>query len=94
MTIETSGISGGGLFGFITKPKTAGQRALMILIGFILQTIYYYSVFVNIPSDASSQETSKKPYFDFSSSTSQIITFSSSFIVGLGDSSLNTQVLS
>jgi hypothetical protein len=58
-------IVGGGLFGFITKPKTASQRALMVLVGFILQIIYYYSVFVNFPSDASANETTKKPYFDF-----------------------------
>jgi hypothetical protein len=56
---------GGGLFGFITKPKTASQKALMVLIGFILQMIFYYSVFVNIPSDAPLSETTKKPYFDF-----------------------------
>ncbi|CAF3836713.1 unnamed protein product, partial [Rotaria sp. Silwood1] len=86
-------ILGGGLFGFITKPKTSSQRALMILIGFLLQIIYYYSVFVNFPSDASSRETNAKPYFDFSSKTSQIIAFISSFIVGLGDSSLNTQLM-
>ncbi|CAF4254606.1 unnamed protein product, partial [Rotaria sp. Silwood2] len=86
-------ILGGGLFGFITKPKTSSQRALMILIGFILQIIYYYSVFVNFPSDATSRETIAKPYFDFSSKTSQIIAFISSFIVGLGDSSLNTQLM-
>ncbi len=58
-------ILGGGLFGFITKPKTSSQRALMVLIGFILQMIYYYSVFVNIPADATAHETTKKPYFDF-----------------------------
>jgi hypothetical protein len=37
----------------------------MVLIGFILQMIYYYSVFVNIPADATAHETTKKPYFDF-----------------------------
>lgn len=56
---------GGGVFGFITKPKTSSQGALVILIGFVLQIIYYYSVFVNIPSNASSVETTKYPYFDF-----------------------------
>jgi hypothetical protein len=56
---------GGGLFGFITKPKTSSQRALMILVGCILQMIYYYSVFVNFPFDSSSNETTTKPYFDF-----------------------------
>lgn len=56
---------GGGVFGFLTKPKTASQRALIILIGFILQLVCYYLAFVNFPSDASSTETSKKPYIDF-----------------------------
>jgi hypothetical protein len=65
----------------------------MILVGFILQIIYYYSVFVNFPSNAPSDETTKTPYFDFSSTTSQVITFIGSFIVGLGDSALNTQVI-
>ncbi|CAF1214416.1 unnamed protein product [Adineta ricciae] len=86
-------ILGGGLFGFITKPKTASQRALMILVGCILQMVYYYSVFVNFPVDSASNETTTKPYFDFNSTTSQVITFIGSFIVGLGDSSLNTQLM-
>ena len=57
-------LSGGALFGFITKPKTSSQRGLMVLIGFLLQIVYYYSVFVNFPSDASLNETAKRPYFD------------------------------
>ncbi|CAM4814393.1 unnamed protein product, partial [Rotaria magnacalcarata] len=93
MLVGCGEILGGGIFGFITKPKTSSQRALMVFIGFVLQMIYYYSVFVNFPSDASSQETSAKPYFDFSKKTSQVIAFSSSFIVGLGDSSINTQLM-
>ena len=56
---------GGGVFGFLTKPKTASQRALIIFIGFLLQIVCYYLAFVNFPSDASSIETNKKPYFDF-----------------------------
>jgi hypothetical protein len=56
---------GGGLFGFITKPKTSSQRAFIVIIGFVLQIIYYYSVFINIPSDAPFKETDLKPYIDF-----------------------------
>lgn len=59
-------IIGGGLFGFITKPKTASQRALIILIGFFLQIIYYYSAFINVPFDSTLNETSQKPLIDFS----------------------------
>jgi len=56
---------GGGLFGFITKPRTSSQRALIVLIGFILQIIYYYFVLINIPLDASANESNSKPYIDF-----------------------------
>jgi hypothetical protein len=55
---------GGGLFGFITKPKNAVQRSLVVLIGFLLQIISYYSAFVNIPFDAAAYETNTKPYLD------------------------------
>jgi hypothetical protein len=58
-------IVGGGVFGFLTKPKTASQIALMVLIGALLQILYYYSVFVNFPSNASSVETKDIPYFDY-----------------------------
>ncbi|CAF0787467.1 unnamed protein product [Didymodactylos carnosus] len=83
----------GGLFGFITKPKTPSSRALIIFLGFLLQIIVYYGVFVNFPPDAPTLETSTIPYFDFSKSVSQTITFVGSFLVGLGDSSLNTQLM-
>ncbi len=56
---------GGALFGFITKPKTSSQRAFIVVIGFVLQVIYYYFVFINIPSDAPYKETDLKPYIDF-----------------------------
>ncbi|CAF4699759.1 unnamed protein product, partial [Rotaria magnacalcarata] len=83
---------GGGLFGFITKPKTSSQCALVILIGFFLQSIFYYSAWINFPADAPANETNAESYFQFSSSTSQVIAFVGSFIVGLGDSALNTQL--
>ena len=56
---------GGGLFGFVTKPRTSSQRGFIIFIGFLLQIIYYCSVLINIPSDASAKETDLKPYVDF-----------------------------
>ncbi|CAF3966651.1 unnamed protein product [Adineta steineri] len=84
-------ILGGGLFGFITKPKTSSQRGLIIFIGFVLQIVFYYSVFINFPFDSPAKETNSKPYFEFDSLTSQVITFIGSFLVGLGDSSLNIQ---
>ncbi|CAF4157801.1 unnamed protein product [Adineta steineri] len=86
-------ILGGGLFGFITKPKTSSQRGLIIFIGFVLQIVFYYSVFINFPFDSPAKETNSKPYFEFDSLTSQVITFIGSFLVGLGDSSLNIQLL-
>lgn len=56
---------GGGTFGFITKPKTPSQRALVIFIGFVLQIIICYLAFINIPLDAAFKETDTKPYADF-----------------------------
>ncbi|CAF4549176.1 unnamed protein product [Rotaria magnacalcarata] len=88
----TEKLLGGGLFGFITKPKTSSQCALVILIGFFLQSIFYYSAWINFPADAPANETNAESYFQFSSSTSQVIAFVGSFIVGLGDSALNTQL--
>ncbi len=68
MKIITNGIlnekTGAGLFGFITKPKTASQRALILVITFILQIICYYSIFVNTPFDAPARETDAKSYFE------------------------------
>ncbi|CAF1336957.1 unnamed protein product, partial [Rotaria sordida] len=87
-------IVGGGLFGFVTKPKTSSQCALVILIGFFLQIVFYYSAWINFPADAPARETNTESYFQFSSSSSQIIAFVGSFVVGLGDSALNTQLFS
>ncbi|CAF1351951.1 unnamed protein product [Rotaria sordida] len=87
-------IVGGGLFGFVTKPKTSSQCALVILIGFFLQIVFYYSAWINFPADAPARETNTESYFQFSPSSSQIIAFVGSFVVGLGDSALNTQLFS
>lgn len=57
--------TGGGLFGFLTKPRTAAQRALIIVIGFILHIVFFFLVLINFPSDASAHETNTKPYIDF-----------------------------
>lgn len=46
------------------KPKTPSERAKIILIGFVSQIIFYYSVLINFPLDAPAIETQKKPYFD------------------------------
>ncbi len=56
---------GGGLFGFIAKPKTSSQRAFIILVGFVVQIVFYYSVSVNLPFVAPAKETDSKSYFEF-----------------------------
>lgn len=58
-------ILGGGLFGFITKPRTSSQRAFIVFLGFILQMTSYYLFFINIPFDASAKDTDSKPYIDY-----------------------------
>ena len=55
---------GGGLFGFITKPRTASQRAFIVFIGFVLEIFFYYGALINLPSDAPGNETDLKPYID------------------------------
>ena len=77
----------------MTKPKTASQKAFVVLMSFIIQIIYFYIVLINFPSDASSIETNKSPYINFSQQSSETLTFIGSFLAGLGDSGLNTQVI-
>ena len=57
--------TGGGLFGFITKPTTSSQRAFIVFVGFAVQVVFYYSVFVNFPFDSPANETDSKSYFEF-----------------------------
>ncbi|CAF1605528.1 unnamed protein product [Adineta ricciae] len=83
---------GGGLFGFITKPKTSLGRSRIVFVGFIVQLVFYYLVFINFPSDAPANETNNEAYFNFKLLISQILTFVGSFLIGLGDCSFHTQL--
>ncbi|XP_029456262.1 UNC93-like protein MFSD11 [Rhinatrema bivittatum] len=85
-------ILGGGLFGLLSKKNRCG-RNLIVLLGILVHTVAFYLIFFNVPNDApiaSSEGTDNKAYMN----PSVTLALFCSFLLGLGDSCFNTQLLS
>ncbi|KAF7659076.1 hypothetical protein LDENG_00003680 [Lucifuga dentata] len=85
-------ILGGGLFGMLNKFNRYGRNPV-VLLGLIAHYVAFYLIFLNIASDApmaSEQGTQMQTYINPSVNVALLC----SFLLGLGDSCFNTQLLS
>ncbi|XP_063315041.1 UNC93-like protein MFSD11 [Pelobates fuscus] len=97
--IGLSGISvglgevlGGGVFGLLSRNSRFGRNPVFLL-GLVVHFLAFYLIFLNIPNDApiaSREGTPSRAFVD----PSQFLALFSSFLLGLGDSCFNTQLLS
>uniref|UniRef100_A0A8C5MQ44 UNC93-like protein MFSD11 n=1 Tax=Leptobrachium leishanense TaxID=445787 RepID=A0A8C5MQ44_9ANUR len=97
--IGLSGISvglgevlGGGIFGLLSKNGRFGRNPVFLL-GLVVHFLAFYLIFLNVPGDApisSRDGTDSRAFVD----PSQFLALFSSFLLGLGDSCFNTQLLS
>ncbi|KAJ8389166.1 hypothetical protein AAFF_G00123720 [Aldrovandia affinis] len=85
-------ILGGGLFGILNKCKQFGRNPV-VLLGLLTHYVAFYLIFLNIASDApiASEEGTQKQAFI---TPSVQVALLCSFLLGLGDSCFNTQLLS
>uniref|UniRef100_A0AAY5KCD8 UNC93-like protein MFSD11 n=1 Tax=Esox lucius TaxID=8010 RepID=A0AAY5KCD8_ESOLU len=85
-------ILGGGVFGMLNKANRLGRNPI-VLLGMITHYVAFYLIFLNIASDAPiapEEGTPGKAYLTPSIEVALLC----SFLLGLGDSCFNTQLLS
>ncbi|NXU86463.1 MFS11 protein, partial [Xiphorhynchus elegans] len=85
-------ILGGGIFGLLSKKSRFGRNPI-VMLGILVHFIAFYLIFFNMPNDAPiapMEGTNQVAYM----SPSKEVAMLCSFLLGLGDSCFNTQLLS
>ncbi|KAM9750267.1 UNC93-like protein MFSD11 isoform 2-T2 [Dama dama] len=88
----TTAYTGGSLFGLLSKNNRFGRNPV-VLLGILVHFIAFYLIFLNLPGDAPIapvEGTDSRAYI----TPSKEIAIFCSFLLGLGDSCFNTQLLS
>ncbi|XP_003976433.1 UNC93-like protein MFSD11 isoform X2 [Takifugu rubripes] len=85
-------ILGGGVFGMLNKSSRFGRNPV-VLLGFITHYVAFYLIFINIASDAPIAPEAGTDLQAYIQPSVKLALFCS-FLLGLGDSCFNTQLLS
>ncbi|XP_017806491.1 UNC93-like protein MFSD11 isoform X2 [Macaca thibetana thibetana] len=88
----TTAYTGGSLFGLLSKNNRFGRNPV-VLLGILVHFIAFYLIFLNMPGDAPIapvKGTDSSAYIK----SSKEVAILCSFLLGLGDSCFNTQLLS
>ncbi|CAH1793783.1 unnamed protein product [Owenia fusiformis] len=83
-------ILGGAAFGLFGKRTNKFGRDPIVLLGFIVHMAAFYLIFINLPEDSPLNETSGHTYM----TSNKYVAIGCGFLLGLGDSSFNTQIYS
>ncbi|XP_052821047.1 UNC93-like protein MFSD11 [Mya arenaria] len=90
MFIGVGEIVGGTFFGLMGKSTNRHGRDLIVMFGYVVHMGCFYLIYINLP-ERSPLEAS---YGDTFITSSKYIAILCSFLLGLGDSSFNTQIYS
>ncbi|XP_074745084.1 UNC93-like protein MFSD11 isoform X1 [Strix uralensis] len=85
-------ILGGGLFGLLSKNNRFGRNPV-VMLGIIVHFIAFYLIFFNMPNDAPIAPMEGTDDVAYMIPSKEVAIFCS-FLLGLGDSCFNTQLLS
>ncbi|NXC43603.1 MFS11 protein, partial [Penelope pileata] len=85
-------ILGGGTFGLLSKNNRFGRNPV-VMLGIIVHFIAFYLIFVNMPSNAPVAPMEGTDDVAYMIPSKEVAIFCS-FLLGLGDSCFNTQLLS
>ncbi|XP_058559521.1 UNC93-like protein MFSD11 isoform X5 [Neofelis nebulosa] len=85
-------ILGGSLFGLLSKNNRFGRNPV-VLLGIVVHFIAFYLIFLNMPGDAPLAPVEGTDSTAYIRSSKEVAIFCS-FLLGLGDSCFNTQLLS
>ncbi|XP_075033850.1 UNC93-like protein MFSD11 [Mixophyes fleayi] len=85
-------VLGGAVFGLLSKNSRFGRNPVFLL-GLVVHFLAFYLIFLSVPNDApiaSRDGTYSRAFID----PSKVLALFCSFLLGLGDSCFNTQLLS
>ncbi|XP_037666690.1 UNC93-like protein MFSD11 isoform X2 [Choloepus didactylus] len=85
-------ILGGSLFGLLSKNNRFGRNPV-VLLGILVHFVAFYLIFLNLPGDAPIAPAEGTDSMAYIKSSKEVAIFCS-FLLGLGDSCFNTQLLS
>uniref|UniRef100_A0A8C9EX14 UNC93-like protein MFSD11 n=1 Tax=Pavo cristatus TaxID=9049 RepID=A0A8C9EX14_PAVCR len=85
-------ILGGGIFGLLSKKSRFGRNPI-VMLGIVVHFIAFYLIFVNMPSNAPVAPMEGTDDIAYMIPSKEVAIFCS-FLLGLGDSCFNTQLLS
>ncbi|XP_004946169.1 UNC93-like protein MFSD11 [Gallus gallus] len=85
-------ILGGGIFGLLSKKSRFGRNPI-VMLGIAVHFIAFYLIFVNMPSNAPVAPMEGTDDIAYMIPSKEVAIFCS-FLLGLGDSCFNTQLLS
>nr|XP_058904816.1 UNC93-like protein MFSD11 isoform X3 [Kogia breviceps] len=85
-------ILGGSLFGLLSKNSRFGRNPV-VLLGILVHFIAFYLIFLNMPADAPIAPVEGTDSSAYIKPSKEVAIFCS-FLLGLGDSCFNTQLLS
>ncbi|XP_034046716.1 UNC93-like protein MFSD11 [Thalassophryne amazonica] len=86
-------ILGGGAFGMLNKSNRFGRNPV-VLLGIITHFVAFFLIFLNIANDAPLASEAGTDLQTFITPSSTRVALLCSFLLGLGDSCFNTQLLS
>ncbi|XP_052262604.1 UNC93-like protein MFSD11 [Dreissena polymorpha] len=90
MFIGVGEILGGSLFGLMGKSTNRHGRDLIIMFGYVVHMVCFFLIFINLPERSPINESNEATYI----TSSKYVAILCSFLLGLGDSSFNTQIYS
>ncbi|KAF1517027.1 UNC93-like protein MFSD11, partial [Eudyptula albosignata] len=85
-------ILGGGIFGLLSKNNRFGRNPV-VMLGIVVHFIAFYLIFFNMPNDAPIAPMEGTDDVSYMIPSKEVAIFCS-FLLGLGDSCFNTQLLS
>ncbi|XP_037347356.1 UNC93-like protein MFSD11 isoform X2 [Talpa occidentalis] len=88
----TTAYTGGSLFGLLSKNNRFGRNPV-VLLGILVHFVAFYLIFLNMPGDAPVAPAEGTDSNAYIKSSKEVAIFCS-FLLGLGDSCFNTQLLS
>nr|KAF6286825.1 hypothetical protein mPipKuh1_010002 [Pipistrellus kuhlii] len=92
ISVGVGEILGGSLFGLLSKNNRFGRNPV-VLLGTLVHFVAFYLIFLNMPADAPIAPLEGTDSSAYIKSSKEVAIFCS-FLLGLGDSCFNTQLLS
>uniref|UniRef100_A0A1B6DK71 UNC93-like protein MFSD11 n=1 Tax=Clastoptera arizonana TaxID=38151 RepID=A0A1B6DK71_9HEMI len=83
-------VLGGITFGLLGSKTVRWGRDPIVVLGFVIHIICFFAIFLNLPDSSPFSDTTQDAYI----SSNATLAVLCSFLLGLGDSCFNTQILS